>query len=205
MAEKELRIISTNFEIREDQEEEGKIVGYAALFDKPADERWGFVEKIAPGAFTKAILNSDTRALINHDPNLILGRKEAETLILKEDKKGLYYEIDPPDTTYANDLMESMRRGDINQSSFGFTVDKEEWDETGDVPTRTILEVGELHDVSPVTFPWYEDTESGVRSAEDVFNQYKQKNVSAEDIQTARQEELRKMVLEANKITGGIN
>lgn len=181
----ELRTVSTKFEVREEGEEKKpKIVGYAAVFDDPAPETWGFIEKIAPGAFTDALKNSDVRALINHDPNLILGRSKAGTLTLKEDEKGLYYEIDPPNTTYANDLMESMRRGDIDQSSFQFVVEVEEWDDSGDVPVRTIKKVSELRDVSPVTFPWYPTTESGLRSRADVINEYKQKqsNRSAEEL-----------------------
>lgn len=181
----ELRIVNTKFEVREEGEEKNpKIVGYAAVFDDPAPETWGFIEKIAPGAFTDALKNSDVRALINHDPNLILGRNKAGTLTLKEDEKGLYYEIDPPNTTYANDLMESMRRGDIDQSSFQFVVEVEEWDDSGDVPVRTIKKVSELRDVSPVTFPWYPTTESGLRSRADVINEHKQKqsNRSAEEL-----------------------
>ncbi len=171
--DKEVRVLNTEFEIRQEGDEGPIIAGYAALFNDPADEQMGFIEKIAPGAFKDAIKNSDTRALINHDPGKILGRKSANTLQLLEDDKGLYYEIEPPETTYANDLIESMKRGDINQSSFGFVVAKEEWDETGDVPVRTIIEVAELHDVSPVTFPWYENTESGLKSKEEVLQEYR--------------------------------
>ncbi|MGM0582975.1 MAG: HK97 family phage prohead protease, partial [Bacteroidota bacterium] len=163
MPQKEIRIANTDFELREEDEEK-KIVGYAALFNSPAEETNGFIEKIAPGAFANAIKRSDTRALINHNAEKILGRKKAGTLTLREDEKGLFYEVDPPDTTYANDLMESMKRGDIDQSSFGFVVAAEEWNESGDVPVRTIVEVDELFDVSPVTFPWYENTESGLKS-----------------------------------------
>ncbi len=180
MAEKKLeqRMVETVFEVREESDEKKKIAGYAALFDNPAPETWGFIEKIEPGAFTGAIQESDTRALINHDPNLILGRSKAGTLTREEDEKGLFYEIDPPDTTYAQDLMESMRRGDIDQSSFQFTVEKEEWDESGEVPVRTIVKVGELRDVSPVTFPWYPDTESGLRSGKDILGEHKKNKVN---------------------------
>src|SRR6056297_2869670 len=136
MPKKEIRIADTQFELREKEDEEPKIVGYAAMFNDPADETNGFIEKIAPGAFHNAIRKSDTRALINHNPEKILGRIKAGTLDLREDEKGLYYEVDPPKTTYTQDLMESMKRKDIDQSSFQFTVDKEEWDESGEVPIR---------------------------------------------------------------------
>lgn len=175
----ELRIVSTKFEVREEGEEKNpKIVGYAAVFDDPAPETWGFIEKIAPGAFTDALKTSDVRALINHDPNLILGRNKAGTLKLKEDEKGLYMEIDPPNTSYANDLIISMDRGDIDQCSFQFMVEVEEWDDSGDVPVRTIVKVKELRDVSVVTFPWYPNTNANVRSKEDVIKEYRQNKAS---------------------------
>jgi len=181
MAKKEIRIANTDFELREKEDEEPKIVGYAAMFNDPADETNGFIEKIAPGAFHNAIQKSDIRALINHNPEKILGRAKAGTLDLREDDKGLYYEIDPPKTTYAQDLMKSMSRGDIDQSSFGFTVAVEEWDDSGDVPVRTIVEVDELFDVSPVTFPWYENTESGLKSKDDILQEYRNMKQAKEE------------------------
>jgi hypothetical protein len=183
----EQRMVETAFEVKAEGEEEKKIVGYAAVFDDPAPETWGFIEKITPGAFAEAIERSDTRALKNHNPDLLLGRTKAGTLTLEEDEKGLFYEIDPPDTTYANDLMESMNRGDLDQSSFQFTVEKEEWDESGDVPVRTILKVGELRDVSPVTFPWYPTTESGVRSRKEVLQEYREQKEDKEKQQRANE------------------
>lgn len=190
----ELKIVNTKFEVKAQQDgEQRKIVGYAAVFDDPAPETWGFIEKIAPGAFTDALKNSDVRALINHDPNLILGRKKAGTLILEEDDKGLRYEIDPPDVSYANDLAVSMDRGDIDQSSFQFKVEKEEWDESGDIPVRTILKISELRDVSPVTFPWYPNTESGLRSKENIFNEHIQKRDMSLEIIVKRQKALREV------------
>lgn len=143
------------------------LVGYAAVFNSPAMIGDFFEERIAPGAFSAAIGRDDVRALINHDDELILGRTKSGTLRLSEDATGLLCEIDPPDTSYANDLIESMRRGDIDQMSFGFRATKEQWDETGPVLKRTILEV-ELFDVSPVTFPAYESTEIALRSAQGI-------------------------------------
>jgi len=161
-------------EIR-DEDEDKQIFGYAALFDDPADEINGFIERVAPGAFTETLKSSDPRALINHEAGKLLGRFSKGTLKLKEDKKGLYYEINPPETSYANDLLELLKRGDIDQSSFQFTVDKEEWDESGEVPVRTIVKVAELFDVSPVTFPWYKNTVAGVKSRAEVFEEYRRR------------------------------
>lgn len=142
-----------------------RIVGHAAVFNREIEiGRW-FREKVAPGAFKRAIAEDDVRALFNHDANLILGRNKAGTLTMKEDDTGLHTVTLPPDTTYARDLMVSMERGDITQMSFGFRVRKEEWDDTGEMPMRTLVEV-ELFDVSPVTFPAYPTTDVGVRSLE---------------------------------------
>lgn len=149
--------------------EEGKprkIGGYASMFNSPTDIGGYFREQVAPGAFSAAIGRDDVRALFNHDPNYVLGRTTNKTLSLSEDSKGLLWEATPPDTQWARDLVASIDRGDVSQCSFGFRVTKETWDETGEVPLRTILEV-ELYDVSPVTYPAYEDTSVSLRSLEE--------------------------------------
>lgn len=157
----------------EGEGQEAKIVGYAAVFNSVTLIRtpWGnFREKIAPGAFKKALETSDVRGLFNHDRNQVLGRAKSGTMTLKEDDKGLRYEITPPDAQWAKDLLVTMRRGDVDQSSFGFRVIQggDRWDEEDDgVDIRTILEVAELYDVGPVTFAAYQDTEAGVRSFEE--------------------------------------
>lgn len=159
-----------SFEIRAAKPEEGKskIEGHAAVFDSPTDLGW-FIEQIEPGAFRKAIARDDVRALMNHDPNYVLGRNRAGTLSLAEDNVGLAMSIDPPDTQWANDLLVSMERGDISQCSFGFRTIKDAWDETDpNKPIRTLCEV-ELFDVSVVTFPAYPDTDAQVRSAQQIF------------------------------------
>ena len=146
-----------------------KIRGIAAMFNCMSEDLGGFREQISPGAFKSALGNSDVRALFNHDPNMILGRSASGTLRLSESDQGLEFEVDPPDTTYARDLMESMKRGDISQCSFGFSVDNggDTWqrDEAGQW-TRTIHVVSRLYDVSPVTYPAYTDTSCAMRSLE---------------------------------------
>jgi len=144
-----------------------KIIGYAAVFNKFSEPMMGFREKIAPGAFKKALKSSDARALFNHDPNIILGRQSAGTLKLKEDEKGLLSEVNPPDTQYIRDVvLAPMKRGDIKEMSFGFLVKIEEWKEEKEKEfvTRTIVEVDRLFDISPVTFPAYPDTSVALRS-----------------------------------------
>ena len=151
-------------EMRAD-DDEPKIRGYAAVFDSFSVPLWGFREKIRKGAFKKSIREDDVRALWNHDPNYVLGRNRSGTLSMTEDDEGLLVEIDPPDAQWARDAVESMRRGDVDQMSFGFTVVKDEWDrEDKDDTVRTLVEV-RLFDVSPVTYPAYPDTSVAVRDA----------------------------------------
>jgi len=142
------------------------IRGHAAIFDTLSDNLGGFREQIAPGAFDD-VLSDDVRALFNHNPDHILGRSQAGTLRLSVDNTGLSYEVDPPDTQIGRDLVTSMRRGDINQSSFAFTVapDGDSWDEDEDGRVvRTITKFKQLFDVSPVTYPAYPDATVGLRS-----------------------------------------
>ena len=138
------------------------LVGYAALYDELSEDLGGFRERIAHGAFAKA-LGGDVRALFNHDPNLIIGRTKSKTLRLVEDQRGLRAEITLPNTSAARDLLESVQVGNVDQMSFGFRTRADNWDEVDGKIVRTLLEV-ELFDVSPVTFPAYPQTEIAKRS-----------------------------------------
>jgi HK97 family phage prohead protease len=141
------------------------VKGYASVFDRESQDLGGFVEIIHENAFTDR-LNDDVRALFNHDANLILGRTTSGTLNLFVDNGGLGYEVDFPDTTYANDLLKSVKRGDVTQSSFAFTVakDGDEWITEGDKIIRIVHRVAQLYDVSPVTYPAYTDATAAARS-----------------------------------------
>lgn len=151
-------------EFRLEQGEAPKIRGYAAVFNQESELLGGFRETIAPGAFKKTLKEADVRALFNHDPNFVLGRTSAGTLALREDKNGLYMEIDAPDTQQGRDVMTLIERGDVDQASFAFRVVKDTWtNEEGQTPTRTLDEV-QLFDVSPVTYPAYTQTSVAVRS-----------------------------------------
>jgi HK97 family phage prohead protease len=192
---RESRIISgENIEMRiEGEGDEKRLVGYAAKFNKWSVDLgiWEkFREKIAPGAFKEAIKNSDTRALKNHDPNLILGRTESDTLRLVENKTGLKFEIDIPNTTTGADTLEEIRRGDITGCSFAFTVESDTWDYKDDgTIERTINKVGELFDVGPVTYPAYPDTTVAARSLDAFKDSIDKEKRDAEEKQKQKEEE----------------
>ena len=158
----EIRTIQSEFRV-ENKEGKAQISGYAAVFNELSDDLGGFREKIQPGAFSEAIVNDDVRALWNHDSNYVLGRNKAGTLKLSEDERGLHYEVDLPDTQWAKDLSESIKRGDVTQSSFGFMVDSDEWSKQDGETVRTLTKVT-LFDVSPVTYPAYPQTSTSARS-----------------------------------------
>lgn len=134
--------------------------GHAAVFDEPATIGW-FVERIARGAMRKAIRRSpDCRALLNHDVNYVLASVRNGTLKLEEDAQGLLSEFDAAPTTYARDTHLLVERGDLDQMSFWFTIVEDRWiDHQDGTVERIIEEVGELFDVSIVTFPAYAATD----------------------------------------------
>jgi HK97 family phage prohead protease len=162
----ERRIVQGNVTLRSADGQPQTLSGYAAVFNSETVIAGLFREQIAPGAFDEAIKSDDVRGLFNHDPNYVLGRTTAGTLSLSVDEKGLRYDAQPPDTQWARDLMVSVGRGDISQSSFGFSVQEESWAKpatAGELPLRTIVRAS-LYDVSPVTYPAYEDTTAEARA-----------------------------------------
>jgi len=185
LPERESRFLSAQIELRAaaEGEEPKKVFGYAAKFNSRSEnlgsEGYQFFEIIQPGAFDD-VLNDDVRALFNHESSAILARSKngVGSLSIGIDATGLWYEFEAPDTQVGRDLMTSLKRGDVDQSSFSFTVGKDgqEWTETkdGDGPTvftRTIKKVSRLYDVSPVTYPAYPDATVALRSLEQFRNQ----------------------------------
>lgn len=170
MTDIERRFVSlTEVKIENREGATPKITGHAAVFNQMSEDLGGFREQIAPGAFSDAIQKDDIRALFNHNPDFILGRNLSGTLKLSEDSRGLSIEIDPPDTQIARDLITSMRRGDVSQMSFGFSVrpNGQNWakDDNGQV-VRTLTKV-RLFDVSPVVFAAYPQTDVAMRSLQE--------------------------------------
>lgn len=164
----ERRFVSVETGGIELREEGGAIhvIGHGAVFDQETVIYRGFSEVIRRGAFTDAVARDDVRGLFNHDANFVLGRNKAGTMQLREDEKGLLYDIVAPDTDIVRDLVLSpMKRGDVTGSSFSFTVETQRWTERPDDELREILKVRQLFDVGPVTFPAYPTTDAQVRTA----------------------------------------
>ena len=152
----------TEFKTREDSDALS-IEGYFAVFNSNYEIGAGMSESIAPGAFTSSLAN-DVRALINHDTTLVLGRTKANTLELKEDSHGLWGRINVnPNDVDAMNLYERVKRGDVDQCSFGFEIRSEDTDisENGDIHW-TIRDVN-LFEVSCCTFPAYKETNISAR------------------------------------------
>tara|TARA_R110002020_G_scaffold385529_1_gene596451 strand:+ start:3809 stop:4945 length:1137 start_codon:yes stop_codon:yes gene_type:complete len=197
--EKRIFNIESTVEKREDGQE--VVVGYASIYDSKSENLGGFYEYIDRGAFNDDLINkSDVRALINHDPNLILARNTSGTLELKADEKGLRYEFSIPETSYGKDLAVNMRNGNLSQSSFAFIVKEDEWstDDNGN-DIRTIKEIDSLHDISVVTYPAYRQAESDLVIAQRGLAIYKEKQKNKEEENDLVMRSLAKLKIELAK------
>lgn len=160
-----MRTASTQFNTRDD---DGKLAieGYFAVFNSVYEIAPGMTESIAQGAFDNT-LSGDIRALINHDTTLVLGRTKAGTLQLRTDSHGLWGHIDiNPNDTDAMNLYNRVQRGDVDQCSFGFDILNEETDYREDGSIHWTIKEVELYEVSPCTFPAYEETSIAARAKE---------------------------------------
>ena len=160
-----MRTASTEFKTREDGENLA-IEGYFAVFNSNYEIFDGMSESISPGAFDNTLAD-DIRALINHDTTLVLGRTKAGTLQLRTDSHGLWGHIDiNPKDVDAMNLYNRVQRGDVDQCSFGFDIISEETDFCDDGSIHWTIKEVKLYEVSPCTFPAYEETNIAARSKE---------------------------------------
>ncbi len=151
----------------------GVLVGYASVYGSLSEDLGGFRERVARGAVDKSLRDrADVRALVNHDPNLILGRVRNGTLTLSSDETGLLSKIQLPNTSYGRDLWESVARGDVSEMSFAFQAEDEDWadEDDPDDPDQRIrvrtLKGAQLLDVSAVVYPAYESTSVHISSVD---------------------------------------
>lgn len=184
--EKEIRNIG---EIRANAESRN-VDGYAMVFNSLSENLGGFREQILPEAVDGVIEKSDVMALLNHDNSrgiLARSRYGNGTLSLVADEKGLRYTFDAPHTALGDECLEYLRRGDINQSSFAFSVAEDAWEKQGDgTYIRTIKRFERLYDVSPVFTPAYAETSVSCRS----FDEFKaEEERLAEEARAAAEKE----------------
>ena len=160
--------VATEFEFRAapDAGEMPRFYGYAAVFGHDSDPL-PFIETIAAGAFARSLANESRRHtfIIDHDETRLLASRQAKTLILSEDSKGLYVEADLPPTSYARDLVSLHERGEARSMSFTFRATRggEQW--SGDHKRRALSEV-RLGHVAVLTglSPAYRQTSASIRS-----------------------------------------
>ena len=171
----QVRSTQSKFETRE-ADGDMYISGYFAVFNSEYEMWPGAVESIADTAFDGALAD-DIRCLIDHETRLVLGRNKAGTLTLKVDTRGLWGEarINPNDQDAVN-LYERVKRGDVDQCSFGFDILDEEFEDRGDTVKWTIKKV-KLYEVSVVTFPAYEETSVSARKRQ--LGEIKKRSIEA--------------------------
>lgn len=166
MQRREVRPVLTEFTTREEENGAPTIEGYFAVFNSIYEIAPGMTESVAPGAFSRTI-GGDIRALTNHDTTLVLGRTKAHTLELREDERGLWGKITVnPNDRDAMNLYERVKRGDVDQCSFGFEITKEETDFRDDGSVHWEIQDVDLFEVSCCTFPAYRETNISARSDE---------------------------------------
>lgn len=162
---RQLRSDASQFQVRE-AEGDLSIEGYFSVFNSIYELWPGATESVAPGAFSET-LGNDIRALVNHNDTLVLGRNKAGTLELREDSHGLWGKIKVnPNDSDAMNLYERVKRGDVNQCSFGFMIEDEETEFREDGSIHWTIRKVNLFEVSVCTFPAYEATEVSARKAD---------------------------------------
>ena len=182
---KEIRTFNVqDLELRQEGED-NVVVGYGSVFNTLSNELGGFREIIAEGAFDGR-LDDDVRFLINHD-GLPLARTTNGTLRLSTDERGLKYEAKVANTSLGRDLVELMRNGTINQSSFAFVVEDDSWEVRDGMNVRTINKVSRLYDVSAVTYPAYEEASVALRSMEE-WKKTEDEKVLKENLEKEKEE-----------------
>lgn len=181
------------------------VSGYAVRFETES-VNMGFVEIIKRGAITEeTIKTSDVFALLNHNENTVLARSNhgVGSLTLTVDNDGVYYEFEAPNTANGDELLEHIKRGEISQSSFAFTVSNEDgaetWTKRSDgVIVRQINKISRLYDISPVYQPAYTETTCSRRALEKIseLNKDMEDNKDLHNEQDLQEIELLKAIID---------
>lgn len=143
----------------------GRLVGYAVRFNSLSKDLGGFRERILPGAFSSVLEKGvDIRALIDHDKSKLLGRTSAGTLRVGQDDRGLWFQLDLPNTQYSRDLQALVERGDVRGMSFGFNVPKggDRFLRENNTAIREVT-AADLKEITVTSIPAYTATEVTLR------------------------------------------
>lgn len=150
-----------------------KLRGRGVPYNEWSEDVGGFRERFAPGSLRQTLADEDIRAIYNHESSQIIGRKSSGTARFTEEEDGVWYEADPPDASWARDMLVSIRRGDVRENSFQFWVERREdqaWEERDGIMWRTIHRA-RLREMGPQTFPAYPSSSVQVRSADAVLSE----------------------------------
>lgn len=164
MNNKEVRLAEMRIE---ETEEKMVLEGYAIVFEEETligDEERGFKELISRNSLKNTNMK-DVPMKYNHcDSVLILARTKNKSLTLSVDEKGLKVRAELINTNSNSDVYKMVKAGLLDKMSFAFTVKKQSWDRSGDIPVRRIEEIDRLYDVSVVDLPAYDGTSIYSRS-----------------------------------------
>lgn len=148
----------TSFQTREEGTQKF-IDGYFIVYEAKTELWEGVFEEIAKGACTNSLINNDIRALYNHEWGTVLGRKSANTLIMREDDKGVFCSIlINEDDSEAKNTYERVKRGDITGCSFGFYPTIEDRIMQDDGTVKYVVKEADVIEVSVCVFPAYPQT-----------------------------------------------
>ena len=192
-----------SFRIEAREQGSRTVSGYGSVFNSQSEDL-GFIETIDPNAITdETIKRSDVFATLNHDTDKILARCKygSGSLELKCDDKGLYYRFDAPKTDLGDELLEHLDRGEIDSSSFAFTVKRDEWTKGDDGKSyRRILEIDQVFDISPVYCPAYPEAICQKRNKPsdyaDKINKLEKRDMDNKEKLNQLEEEIKKLKAE---------
>lgn len=165
MEEIERRYFADTPELRAGDGEKMQLRGTGIVFNSWSEDLGGFREMIEPGA-VEGMLDGDIRSFFNHDPSHVLGRTKSGTMRLEVRKGGVAYEVDLPDNTIGRDVHVSVSRGDVDGSSFAFTVEEDEWNTDKRPAERRIKRFGKIMEMGPVSMPAYPKAKVSARALE---------------------------------------
>jgi HK97 family phage prohead protease len=144
------------------------------------DNSFRMTEVIEPGAARDALLRAEQVLLWNHDSSKPMASRKNNTLIAREDDRGVHIEADAGGTVWGRNGVEAIRAGLVDKMSFGFYLKNDGYTEERTAENgkrlykRTIKKFDRIVDFSPVTYPAYQDTEVSARDAEGIVKEFEE-------------------------------